>query len=62
MGPSFGNEELVCEEPFNKENNCRSFSNQGVYEIKTKNLCTNLLTNQKDGYFTISELEVWQIK
>ena len=61
-GPCFGNEELYLEQPFNGENLCRSFSNQGVFDIKTKNMNTNLLTNQKDGYFSITEIEVWEIK
>jgi hypothetical protein len=61
LGPCFGhgNSELgACDEPFNGKDNCRSYANSKGYNIPLVD-GKNQLTNQKDGYFTISELEVW---
>ena len=48
-------------EPFNGNNNCYSYANYPGYripEVEGK----NQLTNQGNGYFTISELEVWLLE
>ena len=63
-GPCFdgGNEsELGAFEPFNGNGNCRSHANKPVYGIPVDADGNNMLTNKKDGKFTISELEVWEI-
>jgi hypothetical protein len=66
-GPYFGGgvyDELVARyEPFNGKDNCWSYANQTGYLIPGKGIfsTTNQLTNQKDGGFTISELEVWLV-
>jgi hypothetical protein len=66
MGPSFGgnygNELSAYLSPFNSERNCRSYANNKTYCIGTNEYDINMLTNTKDGRFTISEMEVWQIK
>ena len=66
MGPSFsgnyGNELSAYLSPFNAEKHCRSYANNTTYCITaTDEDDINLLTNKKDGRFTISELEVWEI-
>ncbi len=70
-GPCFrgdGSSELVAwGEPFNGKENCRSYANEKGYNIPLETIekgwfsdtKINKLTNQADGYFTISELEVW---
>ena len=64
-GPSFhggGNVELAAYwKPFNDKDNCRSSANQPGFNIPLVD-GKNQLTNQKDGYFTISELEVWLVE
>lgn len=50
-----------CKEPFNGEGNFISYSNKYGYEIPLNKACLNMLTNKKDGNFTISELEVWEV-
>ncbi len=48
-------------EPFNYNGYCKSCANNSGYGIPLE--CEkNALTNQKDEYFTITELEVWSIK
>jgi hypothetical protein len=68
-GPYFGNVELSAfDEPFNKENACRSYTNDSGYNIP-RNMGINMLTNQEcdEGFyawysdFTISEIEVWGV-
>jgi hypothetical protein len=58
-GPYYGDEELVAwNKPFNGDGRCLSRANKYTYEIPLKD-GKNALTNKKDGYFTITELEVW---
>ena len=62
-GPCFtGNRyaELIACEPFNGEKNCRSHANYSGYNIPLEG-GKNMLTNEKDIDFTISELEVWGV-
>jgi hypothetical protein len=62
-GPVFGslgyNELLACE-PFNGDGKCYSRANQAGYNIVIEG-GKNMLTNKEDGWFTITELEVWQV-
>ncbi len=65
-GPAFGikgNYGELCGfyEPFNGDNKCLSWGNKPGYCIGMTG-GKNMLTNNKDGWFTISELEVWEIK
>jgi hypothetical protein len=55
-GPELG----AYYEPFNGHNKCISYANRTGYRIP-KEGGNNRLTNKKDEYFTITELEVWQI-
>ena len=52
--------ELLAYEPFNGENKCRSEANHSGYNIPLEG-GKNMLTNEEDGEFTISELEVWGV-
>jgi hypothetical protein len=65
LGPTFsveGTGELCAKyEPFNGDKYCKSFANQSGYCIGLEG-GKNMLTNNKDGGFTISEIEVWQVK
>jgi hypothetical protein len=62
-GPCFSGAygELSAREPFNGDNNCYSRAKYPGYDIPVDGAGTNMLTNKKDGYFTITELEVWQV-
>jgi hypothetical protein len=65
-GPAFGNGELYASEPFNGNNKCWSYGNGPGYKIEKDSQGISMMTNLKcDGfstsYFTISELEVWEI-
>jgi len=64
-GPYFSggnNAELVAwDQPFNGKDNCRSWANNKGYKIPLVD-GKNQLTNQEDGNFTISELEVWLLE
>ena len=63
LGPCFtgdGAAELTAFEPFNGENKCASRANEPGYNIPLEG-GKNMLTNEEDGYFTISELEVWGV-
>jgi hypothetical protein len=64
-GPCFsGSDESELDsilEPFNGDGNCASFTNKTCYDIPEVD-GLNMLTNKKNGYFTISELEVWEVK
>jgi hypothetical protein len=42
--------------------NCSSNGNKPGYEIPVDGAGINMLTNYKDGNFTISDLEVWEVK
>ena len=48
-------------EPFNGDRKCRSWANSPAYRIPVDGAGTNMLTNNKDYRFTITELEVWQV-
>jgi hypothetical protein len=65
FGPYFGRDcsrELAAVwEPFNGEDNCTSYANESGYNIPLVDE-KNQLTNQADGEFTISELEVWLLE
>ena len=56
-GPELG----VYYEPFNGDDECRSFANEKGFKIP-KEGGKNKLTNNEKNIFTITELEVWQIK
>jgi hypothetical protein len=63
VGPYFtgnGNSELVACEPFNGKKYCHSYANESGYNIPLEG-GKNMLTNEEDGEFTISELEVWGV-
>ncbi len=45
---------------FNGDNSCYSYANESGYCIGLEGR-KNMLTNNKDGLFTISEIEVWEI-
>jgi hypothetical protein len=64
-GPFFGGgghaELAAFYEPFNGKKSCRSWANYSAYEIPEVD-GKNQLTNQDDGGFTISELEVWLLE
>jgi hypothetical protein len=47
-------------EPFNGNGKCQSRANKPGYKIVIEG-GKNMLTNKEDGYFTITELEVWQV-
>ena len=53
--------ELGVESPFNEKDNCYSRGNQPGYKISVDQNGNNMLTNKKDGKFTITEIEVWQV-
>ena len=65
MGPCFSESddcELdVLREPFNGDNNCGSHTNKPGYDIPVDGAGLNMLTNKKNGDFTITELEVWEV-
>jgi hypothetical protein len=65
LGPCFiggGNSELSAyNQPFNGDGNCWSYANLPGYRIPVDGGGTNMLTNNKDMKFTITELEVWEI-
>ena len=52
----------AIDEPFNGEKNCKSTANKSGFGITFDESGKNMLTNMKDGRFTISELEVWEVK
>jgi hypothetical protein len=64
-GPYFGSDGDGCElgagQPFNGDGSCWSFANRDGYKIVIEG-GKNMLTNKEDGRFTISELEVWEVK
>ena len=64
QGPGFGRGDLATEEPFNGNENCWSWTNQAAYGIPKSNNMNQLTNTKKDvfHYFTISELEVWEVK
>ena len=68
IGPDFGIGGIAAYfEPFNKDNACRSRTNDSAYSIPRNSDGINMLTNQKCILnedlckFTISEIEVWGV-
>jgi hypothetical protein len=64
-GPCFTGESYVEElsaysEPYNGLNCCISYANKSGYNISEKGI-VNMLSGEVDGFFTISELEVWEV-
>ena len=65
-GPCFWGSEYSVElsahdEPLNGKSNCSSWANCSGYLIQLEDE-KNQLTNQADGEFKISELEVWLVE
>jgi hypothetical protein len=64
-GPCFtssnSNPELAAWEPFNQDGKGRSFANNPGFCVGIDDVGVNKLTNRKDGYFTITEIEVWEV-
>jgi len=69
-GPFFGWGELaIFNSPFNEEDSCYSWGNNFGLGIPVNEEGINMLTNKKTNkifkdrcLFTISELEVWEVK
>ena len=65
-GPCFhggdGAELAAGDAPFNGDGSCYSRANKPGYRIPVDGAGTNMLTNNKDYKFTITELEVWEVK
>jgi hypothetical protein len=62
-GPCFGDSELkVCMGKFNEDENCVSYAYHEAYKIPLGDGRKNMLTNKENGLFTITELEVWEVK
>jgi hypothetical protein len=61
FGGRYGDELSALGEQFNDEDNCISYASQPGYKIPFVH-GKNQLTNQADGCFTISELEVWLVE
>jgi hypothetical protein len=63
-GPIFGSdgwsELCALYEPFNGDRKCISWANCDGYKIVIEG-GKNMLTNKEDGYFTITEFEVWEV-
>ena len=63
MGPCFTGGDLGASiQPFNGDRSCYSCANKPGYRIPVDGAGTNMLTNNKDHRFTITELEVWQVE
>ncbi len=62
-GPYFGSiRELAAQvEPFNEENSCASIARHSAYAIPIDEQGINELSGELNGYFTITELEVWLV-
>ena len=61
-GPRFGGALVACSEPLNGDNACLSNPNQDWYEpIGVASGGASDLTQTTSYYFTISELEVWEV-
>jgi hypothetical protein len=61
-GGGFGSELSACNEPFNGENKCLSIAKKPGYDIPVDSAGANMLTYKKSDWFTITELEVWEVK
>jgi hypothetical protein len=63
LGPCFrGARYTELSATFDGYGNCSSYAKEPGYRIPVDEGGINMLTNKKDGEFTISELEVWQVK
>ena len=51
----------VVDSPFNGDGKCFSSVNNPGFEIPQDGNGLNMLTNQQDGNFTITEIEVWEV-
>ena len=64
-GPRFtdsnGITELGTQSKFNSPDHSYSSANKSGYRIGVDDEELNMLTNKKNGHFTITELEVWQV-
>ena len=61
-GPKFGFGELSAgTEPFDKDNCCSSWTHKTGFNIPESTEGVNELTQIVGGYFTIDELEVWEV-
>ena len=61
-GPCFtGGEACELGAYLNGDGKCESSANETGYNIPLKD-GINMLTNKKDGEFTITELEVWEVE
>jgi hypothetical protein len=47
---------------FNEDEKCVSYASHKAYKIPFGDDRKNMLTNKKNGHFTITELEVWEVK
>ncbi len=61
VGPCYGGVELGVYSPFNGQGMCESCPGLSAYGIPEEG-GKNALTNLKNGFFTITELEVWSIE
>ena len=52
----------VIYEPFNGIENCMSYANEPGFGIPYTYGTINKLTMKEDGAFTITQMEVWQVK
>jgi hypothetical protein len=57
----FARDLSACNEPFNGNSNCVSRANEPGYGIPEEG-GKNMLTNKEGIKFTITELEVWEVK
>ena len=64
-GPCFGGQDdkELCAwvEPFNEDESCISIANGPAYGIPIDIDGLNMLTNKKDGKFSIAEIEIWEV-
>ena len=61
-GPYYGGTELAAfGQRFNGYGYCRSDANEDTYKIPLKD-GKNTLTNKAGNYFTITELEIWEVQ
>jgi hypothetical protein len=54
--------ELSAYEPFNGDSKCYSNAKKPGYDIPVDDAGTNMLTYKMSNNFTITELEVWEVK
>jgi hypothetical protein len=65
LGPCFdggiASDLSALDNPFNSDGHWYSWANKPRYRISVDGAGTNMLTNNKDNNFTITELEVWEV-